>query len=452
MMKTIVEANKTVLKILGKQKISQKDYRLNKHCIYVKTDDGILLLNLLTKELLILTEDEFANIKELDYLKERWFLVPEGFDDKKCADTVRWVQESTAKKSEHITSYTILTTTDCNARCFYCFEKGQPRIPMTEQTALKVSKYIKEHSGGEKVGITWFGGEPLYNLAIIDLISEELRKYGVEFTSFMISNGYLFDDKTVKKAAENWNLKGVQITLDGTEEVYNKSKAYIYTEGSPYQVVLNNVERLLKSKIAVNLRLNMDLYNADNLLKLVDELAERFGGKQGVCAYVRHIFDSDIPMAEMHTEEEWEKRHQAMCRLEEKLLKAKLLQRSRISRKTKLNSCMADSGNNVVIVPTGNIGLCEHYINSEFIGNINCEGFDISAVNNWKQRAPDIPECAECFYYPECIRLKKCTVSHSCYAQRIKMFRRKTEQSMLYEYELWRNNAKSEEPENTDIC
>ena len=187
-------------------------------------------------------------------------------------------------------------------------------------------------------------------------------------------------------------------------------------------------------------------------MELADELAERFRGRQGVSVYVRHIFDSDIPMAEMYTEEEWEKRHQAMCRLENKLSEAKLLQRSRINKKTNLNSCMADSGNNVVIVPTGDIGVCEHYINSEFIGNIDCEVFYSSAINNWKERSPDIPECAECFFYPDCIRLKKCTVSHSCYPQRIKKFRLTTKQSMLYEYELWRNNETSESAVKEDIC
>ncbi|MBQ9080123.1 MAG: radical SAM protein [Clostridia bacterium] len=452
-MKIISEANKMVLKILGQQKLSESKYRLIKYCVQQRADNGFLLFNVLTRELLLLSDEEFEKLTEIDYLKDRWFLVPESFDDKKCADTVRWVQESTQKKSEHITSYTILTTTDCNARCFYCFEKGQPRIHMSEETALKTAEYIKKHCGGEKVGLTWFGGEPLYNLPIIDLISDKLKNDGVEFTSFMISNGYLFNDKVVKKASENWNLRNVQITLDGTEEVYNKSKAYIYREGSPYQVVLGNVERLLESKIAVNLRLNMDLYNAENLMKLADELAKRFGGRRGVSVYVRHIFASDIPMAEMHTEEEWEKRHQAMCQLEDRLSEVKLLQRSRIKKRSKLNSCMADSGNNVVIVPTGNIGLCEHYINSEFVGNINREGFDISAVDRWKERAPEIPECADCFFYPECIRLKKCTVSHSCYSQRIKMFRRKTEQSMLYEYELWCDNANFEATtEDEDIC
>lgn len=69
--------------------------------------------------------------------------------------------------------------------------------------------------------LAWFGGEPLYNAQVIDLICNDLVERGIGYESSMISNGFLFDEKLIKRAAELWRLRQIQITLDGTEGVYN---------------------------------------------------------------------------------------------------------------------------------------------------------------------------------------------------------------------------------------
>ena len=114
-----------------------------------------------------------------------------------------------------ITHYTILPTTACNARCYYCFEKGTKVETMTEQTANDVVEFIKKHHGGEKVSILWFGGEPSLCPNRITQISNGLRVNGVKFVSQMISNGYAFDEGLVEEAVNNWNLRFIQITFDG---------------------------------------------------------------------------------------------------------------------------------------------------------------------------------------------------------------------------------------------
>lgn len=452
-MKNILEANSNIIKILGKPHIAQNDVRLSRYCVQVPVDDGLLLFHTLTRELLLLSEVEAGQLLESDVLKERWFVVPNSLDEKKCTDTVKWVLRTTAKRPKHITSYTILTTTDCNARCFYCFEMGRSRIPMTEVTAHKTARYIKEHCGGEPVMLSWFGGEPLFNKDVIDIICEDLRRDGIEYISRMTSNGYLFDEDTVQKAKTFWHLKSVQITLDGTEEVYNRSKAYIYRDGnSPYQIVLGGIERLLGAGIAVIIRLNLDLYNAENLLTLVDELAERFAGEKGLVIYANHLFDAERSMAETYTEDEWEPRYEAMYQLNSKIEQYGLSRNQRIRKNLKQNHCMSDSGSAVVIVPTGDIGLCEHYTESEFIGHIDREGFDKEVQASWKELSPEIPECADCFFYPECLKLKKCTVSSSCFRHGREYILRDVKQSLLYEYRLWQQNRQHEEDEVDPLC
>lgn len=418
--------------------------RLLRYCVAVFINDGILLHNLLTKELVLLSEEEYADMYNNPYLRGHWFVVPDDCNDKEYADLVKWVLQTKQPKSEDITGYTIFTTTDCNARCFYCFELGRSRIPMSRETAGKVVKYIKNHCGDKKISISWFGGEPLFNAEVIDVISDGLRAEGVEFQSSMVSNGYLFDEEIVKKAKESWNLKRVQITLDGTEAVYNKVKAFIYKQGSAYERVMESISHLLAAEITVTIRLNMDMHNAENLLELVDELGQRFGGNKYLRVYAHHLFKGNEAMADTHTAEEWAVREEAMLRLEACIERNGLAIKRRIQKVPKLNHCMADSGKSVTILPTGDIGLCEHFSEDEFIGHIDREGFDQEVVASWKERIPEIPECATCFYYPNCVQLKKCVSGSVCFDVLRREHYRKTVQAMLNEYEAWKTNNNTE--------
>ena len=451
-MQIISPANETVLAILKRFKTTTEQQRMICYCVETPVDDGVLLFNLLTRELVLLTAEEYANPESIPELKDRWFLVPEDAKEKEYADLVKWVLSNCQKKSKNITGYTIFPTTDCNARCFYCFELGRSRIPMSEETALKTVQYIKDHCGGEKIHISWFGGEPLFNQAAIHTICDGLRREGVEFKSTMVSNGYLFDAQTVKTAVENWNLHRVQITLDGTEKVYNKAKAFIYKEGSAYQRVLANIGLLLDAGVSIQIRLNMDLYNAENLLELVQELSDRFYGKKGLRIYAHHIFDGDKPMAGMHTDEEWEKRDAAMQRLQEKIADCGLAGKSGISKHLRMNHCMADSGRSVTILPDGNIGLCEHFSETEFTGHLDQETLDSAMLASWKETMPQIPECDTCFYYPECIKLKKCASGSVCFRQLRQDQLRKTKQQMENEYTKWLSQSSVEEEDEPADC
>lgn len=450
-MKIISTANEAVLEILEKFKKHSDQYRRIYYIAEEVTEDGILLFNLLTRELILLTEEEYNRIKDLDYLKDRWFLVPEGTNEKELVSLVRWVLSTRQKKQGHITGYTIFTTTDCNARCFYCFELGRSRIPMSEETAYKTAKYICDHCGGENVNISWFGGEPLFNSKAIDIICDELRKAGVEFRASATTNGYLLDEKTVEKAVKSWNLKRVQITLDGTEKVYNKIKAYIYKDTNPYQIVMDNIGHLLNADVTVQIRLNMDLNNAENLLELVDELAKRFPDHKRLYIYARHIFKSDKPLADIHTKQEWEKHDRAMRLLNERIVQNGLARKGGIKKEFRLHYCMADSGQAVTVLPNGEIGLCEHYTESEFIGHLDGDRFDETVIKRWRETIPEIPECDTCFYYPECILLKMCSNCSVCFQQERERFLDETKLAMVNEYKKWLMQMSTEESDD-NLC
>ena len=450
-MEILSNANKNVLTILGKPRNAKANYRTICYSTELQTPDGFLLYNLLTKELLLLSEEEYQQRLELAYLRNHWFVIPEELQEKEFADLVLWVLRSRQEKPNAITGYTILTTTDCNARCFYCYELGRSRIPMSEETACKAVRYIQSHCAGNSVKLTWFGGEPLYNLPAIDTICQGLKQENITFTSSMVSNGYLFDDDVVQKAVEQWNLKRIQITLDGTEQVYNKAKAFIYRDGnSPYRIVLDNIERLLNASVRVSIRLNMDLHNAEDLLLLMDELSARFGGREGLHVYAHHLFHGNQQMADSRTAEEWAVRDQFMCRLNRKIQDCGLASRRGIQKHYSLNHCMADSGKAVTILPTGDVGLCEHFSETEFAGHLDRDTLDPEVVARWKQISPEIPECAECFYYPACIKLNKCPTGGVCFPLARQDLLKKTLAQMEEEYRRWKTSAADAETDSDD--
>ena len=451
-MQIITPPHESTLKILSKFLTPSPCTRLLHYVIQEPVEDDTLLYNLLTRELVLLSEEESRDLFSLDYLRKHWFTVPEGTKEREYADLVRWVLQNKQKKSKNITGYTIFSTMDCNARCFYCFEKGRAKPVMTAETAEKTVRFIRDHCGGEKVKLSWFGGEPLFNPGVIDIICQGLREKNIDFSSTMISNGYLFDQNTVTKAATDWNLKRVQITLDGTEKIYNRVKAYIYREGNPYRIVLENIGHLLDAGVSVSIRLNLDLYNAEDLLDLAQEIAEIFAGRNGLSVYAHHLFEGNRPMAQQHTGEEWDKRDATMTRLNETLEKHGLLSTRGISKKPKLNHCMADSGTAVTILPDGHIGLCEHHSDSEFIGHLDSETFDQTMIQSWKETTPPIPECETCFYYPACIRLKKCANGSMCFEQERRNKLRAAKREIVMEYRRWRNAEVEDADEAAEQC
>ncbi len=109
-MEKIRDAYKTVLNILGKAENSDTEYRFMKYCVAETTEEGILLFNLLTRELLLLTAEEYENALDTEYLKEHWFAVPKEFDEKEY------------------------------------------KYPMSEETACKTADFIEQNCKGLFVG------------------------------------------------------------------------------------------------------------------------------------------------------------------------------------------------------------------------------------------------------------------------------------------------------------
>ena len=452
-MQTILPPSGNTSKILGKPKLAEHGLRWMTYVLAQPVDGGVLVFHTLTRALLLLTQEEYTAPDVVAELRSSWFRVPQEMDDMKYADQVRFIRRTMQKEPEHTTTYTIFTTTDCNARCFYCYEMGRSRIPMSNETAHKAAAYIAAHCGGEKVHLHWFGGEPLFNKQVIDIICTDLTEKGIVYESMMISNGYLFDGATVEQAVSHWKLKSVQITLDGTEEIYNRSKAFIYKNGkSPYQVVLANIRRLLDAGVAVLIRLNMDEHNADNLMELADELHERFGGKGKFSVYSHTLFEFAGSKTHIRAQEERRQLYQKQQQLRKKLDDYGIGASYYLRQKLRIRQCMADSGGSLTILPNGELGLCEHYSEDNFVGSLDGKASERSVIQSFREYWESIEECKTCFYYPECIRLKKCAEQKECFEELRAEYKEYLLKSMQKNYNAWLKKEQIGEEELNPDC
>ena len=68
---------------------------------------------------------------------------------------------------------------------------------------------------------------------------------------------------------------------------------------------------------------------------------------------------------------------------------------------------MADSGGSLTILPNGELGLCEHYSEDNFVGSLDGKASERSVIQSFREYWEPIEACKTCFYYPECIRLLK---------------------------------------------
>ncbi|MBO4745372.1 MAG: 4Fe-4S cluster-binding domain-containing protein [Bacteroidales bacterium] len=403
-LKTISPPNKTISSVCGEQIIrNEENYRNIMYCVSVHCEDGTLLYHTTTGELVLLTD---LSLKECDreWLIKHWFLVPEKFDERMWVNQLRTIVDMLKTKGLNKTSFTILTTTDCNARCFYCYEIGIKRIPMASEMAERVADYVANSCGGKRVKLRWFGGEPLYNQQAIDIICDRLRSREIQFESNMISNGFYFDRKTSLHAYDSWRMRKVQITVDGTEKVYNRTKAYIDADESPYLRVMDNIQYALEAGIRVTVRMNMGEHNAKDLLLLADDLAERFHKYPGFHAYVAVINDFT---GKMHIQDTMQTQRDNFAQIRDRLNKRGIYIKKDYLRGLRTARCMADNDTSETILPDGRVGRCEHYSDSMITGSIMDNVRDNEVEKKWKDPL-SVPECDQCVMYPVCWKLKMC--------------------------------------------
>ncbi|MBQ6173918.1 MAG: radical SAM protein [Clostridia bacterium] len=419
-MQTIREARKNIALLWRRPKPSQTVYRPMKFLLQTQVDEGLLLCNVVTSELVLLDGAEreaferlpAAYVPEMDELIARHYAVPESFDENRSVRELRALLRK-LDVPKRVNGFTILPTTECNARCFYCFESDHKRCTLTEEMADDVVEYIARVSKGGPVEISWFGGEPLVGSKRISQICAGLRARDIRYRSSMVSNAYLFDEELIRVAKNEWNLKNVQITLDGTETVYNETKAYVNPRDNPYRRVLRNINLLLDNEILVNVRLNVTDKNYEDLNKLVDELIGQFAGKSGFSCYSHAVYDGVGFEPLQYDDRTREQIDAQTSSLDAKLQGLNLLGSLKRLPSLRVINCMSDNDGCRLIYPDGKVGKCENRPSLDAVGDIYQDITD-PEKNDWYKTPAQSPGCRDCCLFPTCMDLKSCPEAGAC--------------------------------------
>ena len=362
--------------------------------------DYYLIYNTLYNTLVRLNVQEYVAYESVDYSCLEFV--------KAFLDNGLWVDESIDEKARYIAcskaytlyvprplSITITTTLKCNARCVYCYEKGIRQVDIFDGSEDKIIEFIKLHSDCNRVHLLWFGGEPLMNTEFIDLLCTRLRTEGIEYDSYIITNGSLLNREMIEKNFCYWNIKDMQITLDGPKDVYESIKKYKNASEGEFYTILNSIRIAAQNNVFINIRLNIGRGNKGDILELLKELDNVFSRYENVVFYPAFLTGEEYPLSE---EEKVEF-------IKEMLLNIKNINRLTTGTKMyslpRMHACMNGDPKSYVIDVHGNIFSCEHYVGRPQykIGKLE----DNLRIN--ESRGKELcfrEECQECVFLPKC--------------------------------------------------
>ena len=206
-------------------------------------------------------------------------------------------------------SLTVLTSTDCNLGCGYCFQNtGQdlsgknrpPRISHTRLTSTTITAILEfaqrqmSAAGLEKLRILLFGGEPLLNpRGCLELLARA-ADYGLE-SARMISNATLLTPELARQLTD-LGLNKVQVTFDGDRDRHDLIRVRRSGGGTFDSIIANMVRASQASPLRWNLRINVSDRNYLTVDGLLDQLAGQL--EPGRCSiYFAWVGDTGIGYA-----------------------------------------------------------------------------------------------------------------------------------------------------------
>lgn len=248
-----------------------------------------VLINTLNGSLFLLTNKEKDRIKlyENKFFEEK-DIIPEDIglisdlknheyicetfeaEDEKFINIVDLLSCLHKKEKEEYVEITLVLTYACNFKCPYCYEGGgadKKEKFMTKEDAKKIIDFYDEKINR----LTFFGGEPLLpqNRETIEYVLSNL-----ENTYFnIITNGYYLEE--YMDLLKKYNIEMIQVTLDGPENVHNKTRALKEGTGT-FKKIIRGIEAALDNNIKVKIRMNISKYNKNECFNLRDELIFKY--------------------------------------------------------------------------------------------------------------------------------------------------------------------------------
>lgn len=355
----------------------------------VNPDGGFILFNSLTKNIVLLTDDDNKWMQSLDLAKmdeddERVsmltdlnFIVEDDFDELEYYK-LEWNRSLYASG---ILRHTIILNLSCNCDCPYCFENKNGQH-MTIETAQAYLEWLEPQVKNIKYFyMTWFGGEPLLSKKIIRFITEGILeladKYHFEYAACVVTNGVLADEEFVSEC-ENLRIANLQITIDGERKVHNKYRFLKANHAGTFDTILLNLANFcnkVHSDTASVLRVNLTDENYASIPDLLDEIPEIV--KDDCVLLFRWVYSHEegrSPGKEFSLRQKGLAPYENLAPLYE-LATAKGFTTNSFDEGLSCNFCECDFDHAYQVNYNGDLFMCTHSMDkSEIIGTIH-DGF-----------------------------------------------------------------------------
>lgn len=373
----------------------------SKYNIETKVKGGYLIFNILHQNLFYIKNSDFNDYSyekttnpNFDEWQSEGLIIDDQIDE--YQEKYQKIYAKSNKKRQIITFF---TTTACNARCSYCFEKGIQTLSINPKDIEKLSNVVINSINCEHLHITWFGGEPLLFPNAITEITNIVKPYceqnSIKYTSSIITNGSLITPEIKEKMFNEWNIVSTQITLDGTKNKYNKIKSYV--DGSDFQKVISNIKLLTQDNHKITIRINFDKYNLTNCLKLVKYLYKNDLRSDKINIYFSPITNQDEKSKKLINRQ--------YKQIFDVLIKYKYLRNiNYFNFHLAEKHCQAEQEQSFCLFPNGIVTKCQRQKPQNSKISIYDEDFLNKLNISWQDFESTKPseKCIECKYLPLC--------------------------------------------------
>ena len=179
---------------------------------------------------------------------------------------------------------TLITNSDCNLRCRYCFANaGENKIIMQEEVAMAAVRYAVKRAAGRDLLISFFGGEPSLTQELIrkvvhfsrqSIVNTEVNRVRFNITTNGVMNpsflSYLIDNDFF-----------LTISMDGIPSVQNYQRP-LKNGGNSSPQLERTIDALVKRDHEFMIRATITNYSVNSLVPTIEYL-HGLGVKQFHC-------------------------------------------------------------------------------------------------------------------------------------------------------------------------